>query len=394
MFDNLPAYTPDPILGLIDSFRSDPRDFKIDLGVGVYKDQRGVTPILHCVKTAEKLLLDAETTKTYLGSGGNADYTRLLKKLLLGDEIHEAMAPKIATFQTLGGTGALRLAGELLRAAAPQSKIWIGVPGWPNHFAVFGGAGLAVEKYVHCAPKAQEIDFSEVLRAVNRAAPGDAFLIHACCHNPTGIDFSRSQIDALMDALRARNVVPVVDCAYAGFGDGFEADTFVARRALSEFDEAIVCFSCSKNFGIYRERVGLIAVKPRAVDTVKNVILGLSAFARCDYSQPANHGAAIVATVLGSPELKAQWLDELDEMRTAIQRKRQRLSELRVNTPVLKAVSSQRGFFSLLPIESEVCARLREEFGIYMTSDARINVLGVLDSQETYLAQCLSHALG
>ena len=394
MFDNLPGYTPDPILGLIDSFRSDPRDFKIDLGVGVYKDQRGVTPILHCVKTAEKQLLDVETTKTYLGSGGNGDYTRLLKKLLLGDEIHEAMGPKIAAFQTLGGTGALRLAGELLRAAAPQPKIWIGVPGWPNHSAVFGGAGLAVEKYVHCAPKVQEIDFSEVLSAVNRAAPGDAFLIHACCHNPTGIDFSRSQIDTLMDALRARKVVPVVDCAYAGFGDGFEADTFVAQRALSEFDEAIVCFSCSKNFGLYRERVGLIAVKTRAVDTVKNVILGLSAFARCDYSQPANHGAAIVATVLGSHELKAQWLDELGQMRAAIQRKRQRLSELRVNSPVLKAVSSQRGFFSLLPIESDVCARLREEFGIYMTSDARINVLGVLDGQEAYLAQCLSRVLG
>ena len=394
MFDSLPRYSPDPILGLIDSFRSDPRDRKIDLGVGVYKDQRGVTPVLQCVKAAEKLLLDAETTKTYLGSGGNSDYTRLLKKLLLGDEIDKAMGAQIATFQTLGGTGALRLAGELLRAAKPQPRIWIGNPGWPNHAAVFGGAGVAVESYIHCARNAQLIDFPEVLKAVNRAAPGDAFLVHACCHNPTGIDFSLDQIDTLVNSLRAQNVVPVVDCAYAGFGSGFDDDTYIARRSLSEFDEAIVCFSCSKNFGLYRERIGLIAVKTRALDTAKNVILGLSAFARCDYSQPANHGAAIVATVLGRPELKAQWLGELDQMRAAIQRKRQRLSELRVNSPVLREISSQRGFFSLLPIENNVCIRLREEFGVYMTSDARINVLGVLDSQEEYLAECLSRALG
>lgn len=394
MFDSLPRYSPDPILGLIDSFRSDPRDRKIDLGVGVYKDQRGVTPVLQCVKAAEKLLIDAETTKTYLGSGGNSDYTRLAKRLFLGDDLCESMGDRIAAFQTLGGTGALRLAAELLKAAKRDSKIWIGIPGWPNHSAVFGGAGVAVESYVHCAPKAQKIDFPEVLSAVNRAAPGDAFLVHACCHNPTGIDFSLDQIDALVNSLRARNVIPIIDCAYAGFGSGFEDDTYVARRSLSEFDEAIVCFSCSKNFGLYRERIGLIGVKTRALETAKNVILGLSAFARCDYSQPANHGAAIVATVLGRPELKAQWLGELDQMRAAIRRKRQRLSELRVNSPVLKEICSQRGFFSLLPIESDVCIRLREEFGVYMTSDARINVLGVLDSQEEYLAECLSRSLG
>ena len=288
----------------------------------------------------------------------------------------------------------MRLAGELLRAAKPQARIWIGNPGWPNHAAVFGGAGVAVESYLHCAPKAQEIDFPEVLKAVNRAAAGDAFLIHACCHNPTGIDFSREQTDTLLKSLRARSVVPVIDCAYADSAAGSRTTSPLPAASLAEFDEAIVCFSCSKNFGLYRERVGLIAVKTRAPETVKNVILGLSAFARCDYSQPANHGAAIVATVLGAPELKAQWLGELDQMRAAIRRKRQRLSELRMNFPVLKAVSAQRGFFSLLPIESEVCIRLREEFGVYMTSDARINVLGVLDSQEEYLAECLSRALG
>ena len=393
MFDSLPKYSPDPILGLIESFRSDPRAFKIDLGVGVYKDQRGVTPVLQSVKAAEKLLLGAETTKTYLGSSGNADYTRLAKRLFLGDELCDSAGDRIAAFQSLGGTGALRLAAELLKAAKPDARIWIGVPGWPNHLAVFGGAGIAVETHIYCAPKAQQIDFPSVLNAVSRAAPGDAFLIQACCHNPTGIDFDRHQIDTLMTRMHEGKIVPVVDCAYAGFGSGFEEDATVARRVLSEFDEALVCFSCSKNFGLYRERIGLIAVKTQSPETVKNVILGLSAITRCDYSQPPNHGAAVVATVLGNPELKAQWLGELDQMRAAIHRKRQRLSELRVNSPVLTAVASQHGFFSLLPIDGEVCTRLREEFGIYMTSDARINILGVLDDQEEYLADCLSRAL-
>jgi aromatic-amino-acid transaminase len=394
MFDGLPKFTPDAILALIDQFAADRREQKIDLGVGVYKTNDGRTPVMKCVKTAEDYLLSGQSTKTYLGSSGNKEFTAEIKKLVLGAELHDRIAAQTVAFQSLGGTGALSLAADLIAKASAESTVWVGTPTWPNHFALFQRSGLAVEKYVYCEPLQQEVDFASLMDAAARAKPGDTFLIHACCHNPTGIDLDAAQADALLSVLKERQVFPLVDCAYAGFGDGFEEDLSLARKVLDRFDEAIVCFSCSKNFGIYRERVGAILVKSKQAEATGNIVLGLSSLARATYSMPADHGAAVVVEILKSPELRALWQEELNQIRSAIVRKRVRLSEYKTNTGVLGALKFQHGMFSLLPIDASLCAKLRDDFGIYMTGNARINVVGVSDEMESYFVESIARALG
>ncbi|MDD2706123.1 MAG: aminotransferase class I/II-fold pyridoxal phosphate-dependent enzyme, partial [Acidocella sp.] len=305
MFDRLPQFTADPILALIGRYAADKRSQKIDLGVGVYKNEAGETPVLKAVTAAEGMILKAQTTKTYLGASGNLNYSNSLKALVLGEQVMAEAGSRIVPFQAVGGTGALRLAADLLAKAEPRGAVWVGTPTWPNHLAIFQAAGLKIETYVYVAPLQQEVDFAQVLDAAKRAQKGDAFLIHACCHNPTGIDFSHAQVDELLAVLRERGVFPLVDCAYAGFAKGFVEDLYLVRKVMAEFDEALVCFSCSKNFGLYRERVGLVLAKAPVEALVPNLTLGLSSVARANYSMPPDHGAAIVATLLGSTELKA-----------------------------------------------------------------------------------------
>jgi len=393
MFDSLPAFFPDPILALIDLFAADTRHKKVDLGVGVYKNAKGITPVLRCVKSAEAQLQKTQYTKTYLGSAGSKEYCKLVKALILGGEIEVKAGNNIISFQTVGGTGALRIAADLLTKVAPDVTVWIGMPTWPNHFAIFNDSGVHLQTYAYTMPLMQKIDFIQILDTANRAKRGDAFLIHACCHNPTGIDLTHDHARALLDVLRDRGVLPLIDCAYAGFASSFEEDLYIVRQALTDFDEAVVCFSCSKNFGLYRERVGLILVKAKEHD-IENTKLGLESIARSSYSQPPDHGAAIVTEILKSGELYAQWREELGEMCSAINRKRQRLASYRLNTDVLKNLPFQHGMFSLLPLDQNACPTLRSEFGIYMTEDARINVLGVSDEMEPYFVESLSRVLG
>ena len=394
MFDTLPKYAPDPILALIDRYAADTRPVKIDLGVGVYKTDDGVTPVMRAVKIAEQHLIDGQTTKAYLGSSGNKTYSAALKKLIAGEDLHDRFGPRIVAFQSVGGTGALRLAAELVHAASPGARLWLGQPTWPNHPALFGAAGLAIKTYVYCAPMQQQVDMAQMLAAAGQTQPGDAFLIHACCHNPTGIDLSHDQVHALLDVLQERGATPLVDCAYAGFAEGLEQDLFIVRAVLERFDEAIVCFSCSKNFGIYRERTGAILVKTRSTEQAGSVLLGLSSIARSLYSMPPDHGSAAVAEILGSDELTGLWRGELEEIRLALAEKRRRLSAYQLNNPVLKNLVNQHGMFSLLPIDRADVDKLREDFGIYMTGDARINVLGVSNAMEPYLVESLSKILG
>jgi aromatic-amino-acid transaminase len=393
MFGRLPQFTADPILALIGRYAADTRSQKIDLGVGVYKNESGQTPVLKAVKAAEAIILRDETTKTYLGASGNQVYSNHLKALVLGEQVLAEAGSRIIPFQAVGGTGALRLAADLLANAEPRGSIWVGTPTWPNHLTIFKAAGLKIETYVYVAPLSQEVDFAQTLDAAKRAQKGDIFLIHACCHNPTGIDLSPAQVDELLAVLRERGVFPLVDCAYAGFAKGFAEDLYVVRKVLAEFEEALVCFSCSKNFGLYRERIGLVLAKAKSNDLVPNLSLGLATVARANYSMPPDHGAAIVAEILKSAELKAQWLEELEQIRGEIVRKRERLAGYRMNTPVFQNVPAQHGMFSLLPLKTEVTVKLREEFGIYMTANARINVLGVADAQEQYLVESVAKAL-
>jgi aspartate/tyrosine/aromatic aminotransferase len=393
MLSRLPPFSPDPILALIDLYAADSRKRKIDMGVGVYKDAAGCTPIIHSVKLAEIALQKSQMTKTYLGSGGNSEFCALVKSLILGEELEQSIGHNAVAFQTVGGTGAIRLAAEVIAKASPQGRIWIGTPSWPNHFSIFHDAGLQIKKYIYCQPPLQVIELRQVIAAAKQAQVGDGFLIHACCHNPTGIDLSHDDSRALLDVLRNRGVLPIVDCAYAGFSQNFEDDIHIVRAVMKEFDEAIVCFSCSKNFGLYRERIGLILVKAKE-HHIANTKLGLASIARSSYSQPPDHGAAIVTGILKSRELYAQWREELAEMCSAINRKRQRLASYRINTDVVKNLSLQHGMFSLLPLDQKACLTLRSEFGIYMTEDARINVLGVSDEMEPYFVESLSRVLG
>lgn len=394
MLGQLPDFKPDPILFLIDQFKADNRTTKIDLGVGVYKTDEGVTPVMKSVKAAEKRLLETQTTKTYLGATGNQEFSKAVSRLVLGEALFETIQRRLTPFQAVGGTGSLRLAADLINKAAPGGRVWLGEPSWANHQAIFLAAGLKLERYVYAAPMQTELDIDSVLDAARRASRGDVFLIHASCHNPTGIDLSVEQATALLDVLHARGVVPLVDCAYAGFAAGLEPDLHIVRAVMSRFEEAIVCFSCSKNFGLYRERVGLLMVKSENEEIAAHTKLGISSIARQNYSMPPDHGAAIVGEILASPELTALWRDELEEIRLAIHRKRARLSARANTAPVLAALEHQNGMFSLLPLDRTLVPRLREEFGIYMTADARINVLGLPDRMEDYFVDALVRVAG
>lgn len=389
MFEGLPLYSPDPILAVIDQYAQDPRPVKIDLGVGVYKDRNNETPVMRAVKKAEGLLLERETSKSYLGSGGNRPYAEKLAKLVLGDDLASALDGQVYSLQTVGGTGGLRLAFDLVRASSAKARVWVGTPSWANHYAIIQGAGLEVERYPHFDPETQAFSMAGVEGAIERASPGDVFLLHACCHNPSGIDPSIEQMTRILALMKAKGLFPVVDCAYAGFGVGLEADLTMARMVFAQFDEALICFSCSKNFGLYRERVGLILSKDSNKARVSNMKLGLLAIARANYSMPPNHGAGIVSEILHSPELSQMWLQELDEVRSDINRKRKRLSDRRINTKILSNIDQQRGMFSLLPISSEFVQRLKTDHAIYMTGDARINVVGLADDKEDYFINAL-----
>jgi aspartate/tyrosine/aromatic aminotransferase len=390
MLGQLPNFNPDPILFLIEQFKADNRTTKVDLGVGVYKTDNGETPIMKCVKAAEKRLLEGQTTKTYLGATGNQEFSNTMSRMVLGEELFETISRRLVPFQAVGGTGSLRLASDLINKASPGGRVWLGEPSWANHPAIFLAAGLTIERYVYCAPMQTELAFQNVLEAARRASRGDVFLIHASCHNPTGVDLNPEQAKALLDVLHERGVTPLVDCAYAGFAAGFEQDLHIVRAVMSRFEEAIVCFSCSKNFGLYRERIGLLMVKSESEEVAARTKLGISSLARQNYSMPPDHGAAVVREILASPELTALWREELEEIRQAIHRKRKRLSARANTAPVLAALERQSGMFSLLPMDRTLVPRLREEFGVYMTADARINVLGVPDGMEDYLVDSLA----
>lgn len=373
MIVDLASKVPDPLLKIINLFRADPRANKIDLGVGVYKDASGVTPIMRAVKQAERRLVAEQQTKTYVGQQGDVEFLNLVGELVFG-----AASAEMTPVQAVGGTGALRLGFDLLRESGAK-RVLLPTPSWPNHPALIAAARLERTDIPFFNVAEQRIDLDGLIAGFDAAQRGDAVLLQACCHNPLGADFSLPQWEALADACQARGLIPFLDLAYQGFGDGVDEDVAGLRALLARVPEAVIAVSEAKSFGIYRERVGALFVK--APQTARAAVASnLAAIARANYSMPPDHGAAVVREVLKDDALRADWRAELDDIRAHIKRTRARLAEARVNSLPMHLIAAQKGMFSTLPLSEAQVATLREEHAIYMTDSARINVAGLREA--------------
>ena len=392
MFEKVTQAPADPILGLTEEFRNDPRSNKINLGVGIYKDEAGATPILNCVKKAEKILLETEKTKNYLSIEGNAEYGQLVQELLFGAD-HEIVTSKRAkTAQAPGGTGALRIGAEFLFRQGVSKKVWISNPTWVNHFQVFGVAGMETAEYRYYSPENKNLDFDGMLESLSAAVAGDVVLLHGCCHNPTGVDPSLEQWEVLAKFCAERQLLPFFDFAYQGFGRGVDEDAAGLRTFAKYNKEMLVASSFSKNFGLYNERVGAITVITPDSEIALRSFSQVKATIRANYSNPPSHGASVVATVLKDPALRAEWIDEVKAMRDRIWEMRelfvQKLKDKGIKQD-FSFITQQNGMFSFSGLTKEQVLRLREEFAIYAVASGRINVAGMTPDNMAPLCEAI-----
>lgn len=376
MFDKLKAQPQDKILQLIAMFRDDPRSTKIDLGVGVYKDATGLTPVMRAVKAAEKKLWETETTKTYTGLAGEPAYNAALSGMILGDAVP---TDRIASIATPGGTGAIRQALELIRLATPDATVWISNPTWPNHPSIIKFLGMSMAEYRYFDAATRGVDFVGLMADLAMVKAGDVVLLHGCCHNPTGANLDAAQWDHVIKLLAQRGAIPLVDLAYQGFGDGLEEDAAATRQIAAAFPEVLIAASCSKNFGIYRERTGILIGIGSGEG--KGVLQGnLNFLNRQNFSFPPDHGARLVTMILEDAALKGDWMAELEEVRRNMLTLRQSLAdELRkaTNSDRFDFVATHRGMFSRLGLTEAQVNTLREDHAIYMVGDSRINIAGL-----------------
>jgi aromatic-amino-acid transaminase len=372
---DLPPVNSDSLIALIGMVNADPRPDKIDVGVGVFRDGAGNTPILKVIKEAEKRLRETQVTKAYLGSAGDKRYTELLRPIVLGEH---ASDDRIVGLQTPGGCGALRLGFELLAAANPTARVFIGGPTWPNHPPIVRAVGLHPVEYPYYERGQGAIRFEDMLESLSGGEPGDIALLHGCCHNPTGADLSEDQWRQVARVVADRGLVPFVDMAYQGFGRGLEEDAFGLRLMLETCDEVIAAQSCDKNFSVYRDRVGSLWVKTPSPESSATAMAHLFQIAREMWSMPPDHGAACVRIVLDDPELRERWLVELTAMRDRINNVRQRIAAA---DPRLAFIGRQYGMFSMLPLSKEQVLELRKDDAIYMADSGRFNVVGMGDAQ-------------
>ncbi|HEX5258522.1 MAG TPA: amino acid aminotransferase [Sphingomicrobium sp.] len=370
---DLPPAVNDSLIALIGMVNADPRPDKIDVGVGVFRDGAGNTPILKVIKEAEQRLHDTQTTKAYLGSAGDKRFTELLRPILLGDHAGDE---RIVGVQTPGGCGALRLGFELLAAANREARVFIGGPTWPNHPPIVEAVGLTPVEFPYYERGQGAIRFEDMIEALGSGEPGDIALLHGCCHNPTGADLDEGQWREVRDAVVERGLVPFVDIAYQGFGRGLDEDAYGVRLMLESCDEVIVAQSCDKNFSVYRDRVGSLWIKTRSAQDSAKAMAHVYKIAREMWSMPPDHGAASVRIVLDDPELKQRWLVELAGMRDRINSVRQRIAAA---DPRLAFIGRQFGMFSMLPLSKEQVLKLRSDHAIYMAESGRFNVVGMGD---------------
>ncbi len=396
MFDSLKPLPPDAILGIMAMFRADPAEDKIDLSVGVYQDENGDTPIFKCVKLAEQRLLEEETTKSYVSVAGNAGFIRGAEVLLWGEGSALIEDGRLATVQSPGGSGGLCVAAHLVHRARSGSRVHVPDPSWPNHTPLLKLAGLGLEQYPYYDQRSHRVDFEGMVAAVEKISAGDLLLIHGCCHNPCGADLSKEQWNVLAQLCARRGIVPFIDFAYQGLAEGIDEDAYGARLMAEHVPEVIVVTSCSKNLGLYRERVGAVSVVCKDSEQRAAVQSNLANVARGIYSMPPDHGAAIVDRVLHDPELRAMWDAELREMRDRINGLRQLLVD-KLNARGVERdfsfIAGERGMFSFLGLTREQIVRMREEFHVYLVESSRINIAGVTSTNVDRVADSIAAVL-
>ena len=393
MFDSLNALPADAILRLIAEYADDTRDEKIDLGVGVYRSEAGDTPILNSVKEAERRLLESQTTKAYVGSGGDGEFNDAMQRLTFGDDVpHE----RITTLQTPGGSGSLRVAAGLVLRAKPDTTVWVSDPTWANHEPLLGGAGLDLQSYPYYDREQCAIRFDEMKKAIQRIPAGDIVLLHGCCHNPTGMDLERAQWQEVAELIADRKLLPFVDLAYQGFAHGIEDDAWAVRLLAGKVPEMIVSSSCSKNFGLYRDRVGSLSVVSSNAETAAIVRSQTHNIVRTMYSMPPDHGAAVVRIILCDHALRRVWEDEVRGMRKRLQSMRELLTAALAKAAPghdFSHIERANGMFCFVGLSPDQVESLKRDHGVYMVGSSRINVAGITPGNVAYLARSIASVL-
>jgi aspartate/tyrosine/aromatic aminotransferase len=394
LFETLEPRPADAILKLIAEYRDDAREEKVDLGVGVYRDAAGNTPVLRTVKKAEHWLVGSQDSKAYLGSRGDAVFCDAIEKLVFGDDAVDD--ERLSTVQTPGGSGALRVAAELILRADPDATMWVSDPTWNNHVPLLGEAGLNLRPYPYYDTETNVIRFDAMMAALGEARAGELLLLHGCCHNPTGMDLSKEQWDQVADLAADKGLIPFVDFAYQGFGNGFEEDGYGVHLMYERAPELVVTQSCSKNFGLYRDRVGALTFVAKDGETAQIVDSQVLSVVRTMYSLPPDHGGAVVAHILNDDTLRAEWLEELAAMRGRLKGMRRLLvDELKRAAPGqdFSHIERTTGMFCYLGISPEQVAGLKSERGVYMVDSSRINVCGITEGNARYLAESIASVL-
>jgi aspartate aminotransferase len=393
LFESLQSMPADAILGLIAEHSDDPRAEKIDLGVGVYRNAAGITPVLNSVKKAERRLVDTQESKAYIGTAGDATFNAAVQELTFADSVADE---RLVTIQAPGGSGSLRVAAGILLRARENVSVWLGEPTWANHVPLLGGAGLDLKSFSYYDTKRHVIEFDAMLDELRAVPIGDVILLHACCHNPSGFDPTEDEWHAVMDVIVERELLPFVDMAYQGFARSVDEDPFVVRQLVSRVPEMIVANSCSKNFGLYRDRVGSLSFLSADAASRDIVSSQVNNLVRTLYSVPPDHGAAVVRIILNDAELRAEWLDEVDEMRNRLQGMRTLLNDALVEkTPEndFSHLVRANGMFCFLGISAAQVGQLKQDYGIYMVDSSRINVAGITEDNVGYLSDSIAAVL-
>ena len=396
MFESLDLLPPDPILGLGQQYAQDNNAEKVGLTIGVYQDINGLTPVLSAVKKAEQQLIDQQQSKVYIAQAGDPDFIKGMNQLLLGDELLSTVQGRLASVMVPGGCGGLRIGAEVINKAKPGASIWLSTPTWDNHYPLLASAGLQTKEYPYYDATSGLVDFEAMLEAISKIPAGDIVLLHACCHNPTGADLSQEQWVQVIDVIEQNNIIPFLDTAYQGFSDSLDDDAFSIREAIKRLPEVIVVSSCSKNFGLYRERTGMLMMLNQDQKQAAAAQSQALSAARKTYSMSPYHGGGIVGKILTTPELNQEWRQEVDEMRGRINSLRQSFVEhvnAKQSAKDFSFIAENRGMFSLLNIGVDAVHKLRADYSIYFLDSTRVNIAGLSTDNIDYVTDAIAKVI-